>query len=181
MVETRWLKASRAGFAALVLLYGGAALAKEPPGGASAPVLQAVIRCRGIAEDTARLACFDAAVGALTQAATSGDLVAVDREQRRAVRRQTFGFTLPALTIFDRGEPAAELNRMEVKIAAASQDGFGKWIVTLDDGAVWRQVDDNDIEPPPHSGSTAVISHGAMGSFFMKIDGRGFMRVRRDR
>jgi hypothetical protein len=107
--------------------------------------------------------------------------VTVDREQRKAVRRQTFGFTLPALSIFDKGDAAGEDNRIEVKIASARQDGFGKWIVTLDDGAVWRQVDDNDVEPPPHAGSTAVISHGALGSFFMKIDGRGFMRARRDR
>ena len=174
-------KASWVGAVALIALLGATVIAKEPAAQGLAPVIQAVLRCRGIADDKARLACFDAAVDSLRQAESSGDLVAVDREQRRAVRRQTFGLTLPALAIFDRGEPASESSRIEVKIASARREGSGRWIVTLEDGAVWRQVDDVEIDPPPAPGSTAIISRGALSSYFLKIVGSGAMRATRDR
>ena len=54
-----------------------------------------------------RLACFDAAAARLDEAEKKGDIVVVDRRQAQEVRRQAFGFTLPSLTLFDRGRGPA--------------------------------------------------------------------------
>lgn len=36
-----------------------------------------------------------------------GDIVAVDKDQIKQVKREAFGFTLPTLNLFERGEKAA--------------------------------------------------------------------------
>ena len=56
-----------------------------------APVVQSVLDCRKIDDAAARLACYDKAVAGVEQAEASGDLVTVDRAQRRAARHQAFG------------------------------------------------------------------------------------------
>src|SRR6185369_5733362 len=66
--------------------------------------VQATIDCRRLSDDHARLACYDEAVDSLGKALGQGQVVAVDRSQVQAVRRQAFGFTLPSLDLFGRSE-----------------------------------------------------------------------------
>lgn len=145
------------------------------------PALQRVVDCRQIADPTQRLACFDAAVDAMEKAQASGDLVAVDKAQRQQVRRQAFGFSLPSLTIFDKGEKPAEVNRLEVVIKSAHQESLGKWVFEMEDGAVWRQIDSNELARDPRPGLKAEIRRASLGSFMLAIPGEGFIRVKRDR
>jgi len=74
-------------------LASSAALAQETS-------LDAVLSCRGIADNDARLACFDAAAGQLATDSESGDLVTVSRSEIEAVERDSFGFSLPSLPRF---------------------------------------------------------------------------------
>ena len=166
------------GILSAALAAGGAMAADAPT---RAPAMQTVLDCRAIADGTQRLACYDKAVGAMARAEQTGDLVTIDREQRRAVRRQAFGLTLPSLAMFDRGEKGDEADRITVTVAGAVRGGDLKWVIRLDDGAVWRQIDDGELEPAPHAGSKAVIRRAALGSFMMKIDGQSSIRVHRDR
>lgn len=162
-------------------MLSAAGLAAAAPAPDRAPTVQSVLNCRAVADAGQRLACYDRAVDAMAQAETSGDLVTIDREQRRAVRHQAFGLTLPSLAMFDKGEKPEEADKITVTLAGAGRNGDGRWIITLDDGAVWRQIDDTELEPPPRAGSKAVIRKGVLGSFFMKIDREPQIRVHRDR
>jgi hypothetical protein len=155
-------------------------VAADAPAPKRPEALQAVVDCRKIADNTQRLACFDAAVEKMTAAETSGDLVSLDREQRRTVRRQSFGFTLPSLTIFDRGEKAEEVDRLTATLASAAKNADGKWVFRLQDGAVWRQIDDYDLSRDPHPGSVIVIKRASLGSFMLDVDGQPGLRVHRD-
>ena len=56
----------------------------------------------------------------------------------------------------------------------------GKWILKLDDGAIWRQTDDNELLKPAHKGSTVEIRKGVLGAFFIKVDGHQAFRAHRD-
>src|SRR3569623_3100541 len=124
-----------AGLFAAVLAFGpGGGWAAVHSAPTRAPAMQAVRDCQPIADPTQRLACYDKAVAAVSQAEKTGDLVTIDREQRRTVRRQAFGFTLPSLAMFDRGEKAEEADRISVTLARAVQAHTGKWTFTLDDG-----------------------------------------------
>jgi hypothetical protein len=173
-----WALAAATGV--FLLLGAPVAAAAGPSTPGRAPAVQAVLDCRKIADNGERLACYDKAANAMEQAEATGDLVSVDREQRRAARHQAFGLALPTLSFLDRGEKPEEVDRISATVASASQDPYGKWTIRLDDGAVWRQIDDNTLDHPPHHGSTAEIRRGLLGSFTMKIDGQFPIKVHRD-
>lgn len=163
-------------------LLAGAAPAAVAQEGLTARtgVLKSLMDCRAIADDAARLACFDSAAGVFDQAEATGEIVVVDREQATAVRRQAFGFSLPSLALFERGgATSGELEQISAKVVRASEDGLGRWTVELDDGAVWQQTDTERLGRRPRAGSTAEIRTAAMGSFFMNLDGQRAVRARR--
>ena len=155
-------------------------LATAPSKAVRAAAVQNVLDCRGLTDANARLACFDKTVAGMAEAETKGDLVTIDREQRRQVRRQAFGLSLPSLQIFDHGEKGEDADRITSKVTSASRGAGGKWIVELEGGAVWRQTDDTDLYKSPHAGSIAIVRKAALGSFFMKVDGDSAFRVHRD-
>jgi hypothetical protein len=165
--------------ALLALAGGGATMAAKPPP-TTAPAVQAVVDCRKIEDGVQRLACYDAAADALTKAATSGDLVTLDRQQRRTVRTQAFGFTLPALAMFDVGEKSETMDSIDETLASARQDAQGKWTFVMQDGAVWRQIDDEFLSRDPHPGSAVVIRKAMMGSFMLSVDKQPGVRAHRD-
>jgi hypothetical protein len=146
--------------------------------------LQAVIACRALTDRDARLACFDAASAKLDEAESAGQVVVVNREQAREVRRDVFGLTLPSLDIFGRKGIAAtgeDVDRLVTTVKTAHLDADGRWVLELDTGAVWRQVDDSPMATPPHPGSKAEVRRAALQSFFIWIDGHPAFRAHRDR
>jgi hypothetical protein len=169
--------------AALVVGGAGAALAAQPskidPGRAA--VVQSLSDCRKITEDASRLACYDKAASALDQAESQGQVVVIDREQARAVRRQAFGFNLPSLNLFSRGAVKTEegLDHLNLNIASVHHSSEGKWVFVATDGAVWRQTDSEELAEDPHSGSKLFVHGGALGSFFCKVDGQPQVRCER--
>jgi hypothetical protein len=165
--------------AALALGAAGSALAAKPAP-TTAPAVQAVVDCRKIDDSAQRLACYDAATDALTKAQTSGDLVTLDRKQRQEVRKQAFGFALPSLAMFDVGEKSEATDSLEETLASAHQDAQGKWTFVMQDGAVWRQIDDEFLSRNPHQGSAIVIRRATMGSYMLSVDKQPGVRAHRD-
>ena len=172
----------RAGAVALTVGLGvaGTSYGVERVASAASPVIQAVLDCRQTAAADARLACYDAAVARLAQALGAGDLVSFDRAQRQEVRRQAFGFNMPSLSIFDRGERPEEANSLTAKVQSASRNGEGRWVIVLEGGQVWRQADSMSLARPPRAGSVAVIQRASLGSFMISIDGHPGFRARRE-
>jgi hypothetical protein len=173
-------------FALAALL--AAALAAPPLMAAPKPVqtegraqeLQRLLDCRKLTDGAQRLACFDAAAAAMDQAEAKGDIVVVDRAQARKVRRQAFGFTLPSLSLFERGEKPEELNTVEGVVASARQNGSGKWVIRLEDGAVWVQVDTNDLGTDPRAGEAVKIRRAALGSYMLILPHQRSFRAHRE-
>jgi len=165
--------------AVLALAAGGMAVAAKPAP-TTAPAVQAVVHCRKIEDGVQRLACYDTATDALTKAATSGDLVTLDRQQRRTVRKQAFGFSLPALAMFDVGEKSETMDSIDETLASARRDAQGKWTFVMQDGAIWRQIDDEFLSRDPHPGSAIVIRKAMMGSFMLSVDKQPGVRAHRD-
>lgn len=160
------------------LLLAQAAVAQAPE---RSLVLQRLAACRQIAAADARLSCYDAAVAAFDTAEAKGDIVVVDREQARAVRRQAFGFQLPSLSLFDRGDKPEEIDEVRLAIVSAARDGGGKWTLTLEGGQVWRQIDTGELSRNPKPGMTATIKKAALGSYKLTVAGGAMaIRVRRD-
>src|SRR6185437_16505263 len=83
---------------AALMTVAVAAAAKEKP--APSPLVSAIDRCRQIADPMQRLACYDAAAGALVQATNSGAVAVVDENEVKKVRHSLFGFSLPKIPFF---------------------------------------------------------------------------------
>ena len=143
---------------------------------------EALVRCRAITDDGARLQCFDQAAAALQQATETREVVVVDRTQVRESRRRLFGLPLPRLPIFGGGdddEDEEEISSIESTVASAHQEGYGRWVVRLEDGSTWVQTDDNIIAGRPRSGQPVRVNRGALGSFMMRVNNQPAVRVRR--
>jgi len=165
-----------AAVAALMIAAPAAAAEPRP----HAATFQAVLDCRGLAEDAKRLACYDAAAGRMASAEKTGDIVVIDKAQAREAHRQAFGLTLPTLDFITRGLGHEEIDRLDGVVKNASADGFGKWTIVLADGAVWRQISDEALNRRPRPGSKVTIRKALMGSFMMSIDDQPGIRVHRD-
>ena len=145
--------------------------------------LEAMLRCRSIADEHARLECFDREVAAFEAATAARDVVVVDRKQVRETRRSLFGLSLPRLAIFGGGDHDPgdeEIDQIEGVVASALQTADNRWVVRLQDGATWRQIDDQVLGRRPRAGSKVVIKRAAMGSFMMRLDGQPGVRARRE-
>ena len=155
----------------------GPALAAEaePPA-----AVRAAMDCRRLADPQARLACYDQAVDALGRQLAQGQVVAVDRAQVQQVRRQAFGFTLPSLNLFDRGDKPEDVDEVELAVESARSGPDGKWRLRLEGGQVWRQIDSADFSREPKPGSRARVKKAVLGSYMMMIGGKAPVRVHRD-
>lgn len=166
------------------------AAAQDAQRGASR-VIEDVTRCRGIADPTARLACFDQAAASLANASENREIVVLDREEVRRTRRSLFGFSLPRLPFFGGGREdgdeqggarqtadADEVSEIESTIASVATAGYGKWTLGLADGSTWQTTELNrSIEP--HRGDTIHIERAAFGSYRASIGGSRLVRIRR--
>ena len=122
---------------------------------ASAAELPAsVARCKAITDDTARLACYDAATG-----------------------RDEAGFiTAPSLPA--ESTPAKSF---ESRIRAATRLPAGTWVIALEDGTSWIQADSSQEWMQFKAGDAVVVVRGAMGAWYLKKSGTNrTFRVRPD-
>lgn len=156
----------------------GAASAQTAPA-ARPEVLDRVVACRQVAGEAARLACYDAAVGSLDQAQRQGDVVVVDRNQVREARRQLFGFQVPSITLFDQGEKPETVEAIETTLTRAAQIADNKWVFTLADESVWRQIDSDRVTFRNRPGEAVRVRRASLGSYLMTIGNSRAVRVRR--
>jgi hypothetical protein len=145
--------------------------------GRAAP-FQAVLECRKVAEDAARLACYDAAAGRMDQAETQGEIVVIDKAQASAANRDAFGLKVPSLRVITRALSPDEVERLEGVVRTFREDGSGRYTFGLEGGAVWRQIS-GDLMRRPRQGSKVTIRKGTLGSFLMSVDGQATIKVTR--
>ena len=157
----------------------GTASAAEPKAAGRAAQFQGLLDCKAKTDAAERLACYDTVVGALAGAEQKGDIVVVDRDQAKAVRRQAFGFNLPSLSMFEKSEKPEEVDNLASVATRAYRGGDGKWVFELQDGAVWAQTDNETLGRQPREGSKVEIRKASMGSYFLNSDGQRAIRARR--
>ena len=148
-----------------------------------AAVLDALSACRKEADGAARLVCYDKAAGALDEAEAKGQVVVLDKEQVKTVRRQAFGFDVPSFSFFSpRGRVAPDdvVDRVTYEIDYAGGGDGGKYVFHTTEGSSWRQTDD-ELPRAPHKGSELKVRRAAMGSYFCNVDGQRAVRCQRAR
>ena len=162
---------------AIALLAAPEVAAQE---GASGRVLDSFGRCRSIPDAAARLACFDEAAAVLEASVKAKDIRIVDRSDVRKARRSLFGLNVPDLGVLggaDSGEREAftEINTT-VRAARAAANGRAEITLADEGAAVWQTTDPMPF--PPKSGAKIRIRKGAMGAFFLNVEGRSYRAMR---
>lgn len=162
-----------------LLLISGLAHADTPQ-----DALSEFAKCADIADSTARLRCFDAAVPRARNALAEHQA----REKRGFL--DWFGFSRPPKPVTrpeDFGKPqapeAGEITQLTATVAEFAKTPRGKSIFILDNGQVWRQLDADDteiLEPVPGKPMKVTIEAAILGSYSLSIEGRnGIVKVRR--
>lgn len=164
-----------------------AALVSAAPAGAApraheaaAAVITELTQCKAIADNGARLACFDAATAKLAAATAAGDVKIIDREDIRATRRSLFGFELPHVAFFKGDDTAGDTPAaIDTTIKAVGASEYGKVTLTMDDGAVWRTTE--SLPRDPRVGMAVHIKRGAFGNYFLQVAAMRFVTAQRVR
>lgn len=167
-----------------LLLATSALLAFSTAGSAQTPpsrYLSAISACRSIADDAARLTCFDREAATLVAATQSGQISIVDRAEVRAVRRSLFGFSLPRLGIFERNDKSEpELKELMSEVVRAASIGGGKFrFVIADQKAVWETTEATLTGRLPQPGDKVHIKKGSLGSYFIRLGSQSWVKGRR--
>lgn len=137
-------------------------------------------QCRNVANDEARLACFDTAAAALDQGEKSGEVIIIERSQVQAARRDLFGFNMPSLpNLFSRGEADDAVNSIETALTRATQSADGKWVFQLENGAEWRQIDSMPVRFRNRPGEAVAVRNATLGSYLLTVGSSRAVRVRR--
>ncbi|MEO7177890.1 MAG: hypothetical protein ABIW83_03520, partial [Allosphingosinicella sp.] len=99
-------------------------------------------------------------------------------QEIRETRRSLFGFSVPNIPLF-RGESGGDNGQLETVIAGASRLEGGKWQIRLEDGAIWQTTETRLNFNDPRPSQKIVIQRGALGNYFLRIDGQLGIRGRR--
>jgi hypothetical protein len=148
----------------------------------------ALQRCRALAADAERLACYDAivlpaavaarptaaggAAGAVGGPGTAGTPPTASPAGAAAPPAARFG--LP-----DESRPVDRIDRIESRIEGRFEGWAPRMMLRLANGQVWQVVDDTRsaywLDSP-----RVVVRRGALGGFLLEIEGvRALVRVRR--
>lgn len=151
---------------------------------------EAVEKCRVVSNSLKRLVCYDQ-LAQRAQNLEDSDLAEFYAERplaaptpgefrpntpapTRSAPRNNFG-----LEERESQQKKDETSEMSAVVGAVEEDPYGKLIVTLADGQIWRQTDSEVFKL--RSGDSVTISRGLLGSFYLQKDGLNRrMRVKRE-
>jgi len=169
------MKGLKVGMLAFLATTAMPAWAQDPPH----PLLDAALRCRSIADDQARLRCFDAAITPIQQGITERRVLMVER---REVRRSFFGLSIPRfLRGADEENEADAPRELQTTVQSASHTGYNMWLLTLQEGGTWQTIENSSRQDLPRPGAPVKIERSALGFYWISVNRRLALRARRIR
>jgi hypothetical protein len=141
-------------------------------------VLRALGQCAAVADSTARLACYDRLApqvkAALAPAPAQVAGPSPAPPQAETTPEQFGSERLPKTEAQQSLEKAHERDSITAKLADYAKNPFGKFIVVLANGQVWRQIQGDSGEAHfarTPSDNTVIISRAIFGSYQLRIAG----------
>mgnify|MGYP000492403646 CR=1 FL=1 len=149
-------------------------------------VLNIMRECARIDDPSARLACYDnniRSAGANPRNTVPGETVV--RGQGAVLSGPgasgAAGFGSEDVRGPERFQSRSEdIQQLTARVAGVRPSGPGRYIITLEDGAVWRFTDSVPANySVPRQGSEVEINRASLGSFLMRYRGQQSVRVER--
>ena len=131
-----------------------------------------LLSCSAIEAPLERLECFDKIVTGLSTGITAPGPAEAMQEPlpvatasqlesaESAVSNQQFGQ--------EHWESQREGMQLEARVSAAYKNAYGKWVVTLNNGQVWKQLRSETIRISVDD--SVLIERGLMNSFFFRLN-----------
>ena len=161
--------------AAIVLTSSAVAATGMSP--VRSELVDKLLDCRSVREDSKRLACFDSQSGNLAAAQEKGDVVLLSKQELKDTRQSLFGFVLPKFSLRGLRMDEPDIDRVDSTVRAAHPVGYN-WSITLDgDAGTWETTESIDVRPKP--GDRARIKKGLVGGFLGTIGSSNVVRMRR--
>lgn len=160
-------------------------LAAIPAGaqdGAAVRQVDELSRCKAIAQDSARLACYDRATATILASRASGELMVMDRKTVIARKQSRFGLATPTSDMFGGGkdDDNTEVRQIDTKIASVkAANSYGRWNLELANGSVWQTID--ALTFPPDPGDKIVLKEAPLSGYRASIAGGRSVLVKRIR
>ncbi|HEX4909466.1 MAG TPA: hypothetical protein VFV64_01735 [Permianibacter sp.] len=142
--------------------------------------------CRAVADNAARLACYDALVDQLPKPAAadavpvtpSAPAVAAQPAGQAVAPQPVAAAITPAVVTtqspaefgLERQAQQAQIESIQSRIVGPFRGWEAKSKITLENGQVW-QIDDSSRGVYSLESPAVTIERGVFGSFFLKIDG----------
>ena len=150
------------------LAFAPPAVAQNDSPQAERDEIDAVLACRSIGDPAERVACFDRTTEVLDTSLNAGELVVMDREERRETRRGLFGFLMPKLDFLS--DNGADEEIMQSTITGVTQVDRRVWRITIADGdAVWEMRSVPARFYAPKIGETVELEKAALNSYWVRI------------
>ena len=181
---------------AIVLGATMPALADDPAGSGDDALLRAMSHCATLADGAARLACYDGLAPRVNAALAGAPAAVASQAPTKEEQKSWFGFdvgdlfgtspatqTTPQQFGAENTEAAKtqrespETNQIDSITAGVTEyayNPFGKFVVFLDNGQVWKQVPgdaDRARFERKAADNTVTISRGFIGSYNLAING----------
>jgi hypothetical protein len=176
-----------------------AVMAGQTLAGPRDDVLEAMGKCASLTDDKERLSCYDAAAPRLRDALNRPP-EALSHPPTEEEQKSWFGFDVGSWFSSDNPPPAAQItpgqfgadklpqsappegaaasgqeprvvDSITANVTDFSYNPFGKFIVFLDNGQVWKEVDTEVAHFSKSSPNTVTIERGLLGSYNMHVNG----------
>jgi hypothetical protein len=146
--------------------------AQDNSGAGSTDYLDRLKACRLLTDDTARLACFDRAVGEIVSATEDGEVQLIDREDVRQTKRELFGFSVPDVGILKSDNEADKQasDTLETSITSVRYLTRSKFRFTTAEGAVWEINNAPARLRSVEAGDKVVFKKASFGYYFVRIN-----------
>ncbi len=151
---------------------------------------EALTKCRQIEEIAERVVCYDKIADShfpmdssdrveTTPPPETTSPPAISKSNAAPDAQSLFGKNdAEAKRIVETSLAIKQINQIEAKVTDVQKSAYKKLTVTLDNGQIWRQLDNQPM--PLKSGETVIVREASLGSFLMeKKSGSSSIRVKR--
>lgn len=147
----------------------------------AAQVPDSLRACAAESDNAQRLACYDKEMARLAQPPHAHDAApSTTPAAQNGAPADQFGLSEERIRKLKAQAGTPEPNERSAHITKISQFASGRARITLDNGEVWEQTEE-DFGFSPMSGATATITRGALGGFWMTVEKYRKVRVKRIR
>jgi len=141
---------------------------------AQADIHQSLLDCKQLTDNSARLSCYDRLAATFgSQAASAG--VAVPGASAPAAVVPTPATATPSAEVIEadfgktQSRPSDQVEQLQATVKSLSRNKMRKMLITLENGHIWRQTEDDSIQLK--AGDSVTIEKASFGSFLLSKTG----------